>query len=257
MDRSPPQSPPQPPPEAASPDPATPPRVPGDDKDWTWVLERRCPECRFDAATVDPGDVAGLLRANARSWLSVLAGDEDRVRRRPSPDVWSALEYAAHVRDVHRLYLERLELMLEHDGPHYPNWDQDVTAVELFHRRYRLEIEGRVAEDSLERLRSQWIEEQLAKLGGLVRPLLHPRSHSSPPRRRGGVSADDGLTPTRRPARPSSGVGGPAGRENPAHRHRGDASPAPGGRPRAREGCRRARRAWWRRGPECCRNTRR
>lgn len=129
MDRSPPQSPPQPPPEAASPDPATPPRVPGDDKDWTWVLERRCPECRFDAATVDPGDVAGLLRANARSWLSVLAGDEDRVRRRPSPDVWSALEYAAHVRDVHRLYLERLELMLEHDGPHYPNWDQDETAV--------------------------------------------------------------------------------------------------------------------------------
>ena len=25
-----------------------------DDKDWTWVLERPCPECGFDAATVPP-----------------------------------------------------------------------------------------------------------------------------------------------------------------------------------------------------------
>ena len=31
--------------------------VPGeivpDDKDWTWVLERVCPECGFDARSID------------------------------------------------------------------------------------------------------------------------------------------------------------------------------------------------------------
>jgi len=43
--------------------------------------------------------------------------------------VWSPLEYGCHVRDVCRLYLERLELMLATDDPLYPNWDQDATAV--------------------------------------------------------------------------------------------------------------------------------
>ena len=27
--------------------------VPGDDKDWTWVLERACPECGLDAGSID------------------------------------------------------------------------------------------------------------------------------------------------------------------------------------------------------------
>jgi hypothetical protein len=33
------------------------------------------------------------------------------------------------VRDVYRLYLYRLDLMLHEDGPHFENWDQDVTAI--------------------------------------------------------------------------------------------------------------------------------
>ena len=61
--------------------------------------------------------------------MAVVLGDE-RVRRRPSDDVWSALEYGCHVRDVFRLYDERLALMLEQDDPRYPNWDQDQTAIE-------------------------------------------------------------------------------------------------------------------------------
>ena len=52
------------------------------------------------------------------------------VRRRPADDRWSPLEYACHVRDVCTLYHQRLDLMLQEDDPLYPNWDQDVTAVE-------------------------------------------------------------------------------------------------------------------------------
>ncbi len=44
--------------------------------------------------------------------------------------MWSPLEYACHVRDVHLLFAERVRLMLEQDGPTFDNWDQDVTAVE-------------------------------------------------------------------------------------------------------------------------------
>jgi hypothetical protein len=100
-----------------------------DDKDWTWVLERPCPECWFDASSVPPESVATLLRANAASWEGVLRQPADVVRRRPAGR-WSPLEYACHVRDVCALYRERLVLMLRHDDPLYPNWDQDVTAVE-------------------------------------------------------------------------------------------------------------------------------
>jgi DinB superfamily len=51
------------------------------------------------------------------------------ARHRPAPGKWSALEYGCHVRDVLRLYDRRLWLMLTQEGPQYPNWDQDATAV--------------------------------------------------------------------------------------------------------------------------------
>ena len=98
-----------------------------DDKDWTWVLERPCPECGFDASTLDPSAVADLVRSNASDWQRVLAGPD--VRRRPAPAVWSPLEYACHVRDVFRIFDHRLDRMLTEDGPHYANWDQDETAL--------------------------------------------------------------------------------------------------------------------------------
>jgi hypothetical protein len=43
--------------------------------------------------------------------------------------VWSPLEYACHVRDVFRLFGERLALTLDQDDPLFVNWDQDATAV--------------------------------------------------------------------------------------------------------------------------------
>ena len=56
--------------------------------------------------------------------------ERDDVRERPDDSTWSKLEYAAHVRDVFRIYLYRLGLMLAEDDPLFPNWDQDATAVE-------------------------------------------------------------------------------------------------------------------------------
>lgn len=113
-----------------------------DTKDWTWVLGERCPECDYDAQAIDHADVAGLLRANAASWPAVLARPD--VRARPDEQTWSPLEYAAHVRDVFRLYRERLRLMVTLDDPLYPNWDQDATAVA---ERYAEQDPARVADE--------------------------------------------------------------------------------------------------------------
>jgi DinB superfamily len=99
-----------------------------DAKDWTWVLDRTCPECSFDTRSFPRAAVPQLLRDNAAAWSALLAGPVD-LRRRPRPGVWSPLEYACHVRDVCRIYTYRLDLMLSQDDPTFPNWDQDATAV--------------------------------------------------------------------------------------------------------------------------------
>ena len=99
-----------------------------DTKDWTWVLERPCPECGFVSDTLQVGDLPGLLRETTATWSQALRSPE--VRERPEPSTWSTLEYAAHVRDVHRVFAERVGAMLAHDDPAFPNWDQDATAVE-------------------------------------------------------------------------------------------------------------------------------
>jgi hypothetical protein len=99
-----------------------------DTKDWTWVLRRPCPECGFDTQSFAVPEVPEMITANAAAWREVLTGPGD-LRRRPVPGKWSAVEYGCHVRDVFRLYGQRLELMLTADDPLFPNWDQDATAV--------------------------------------------------------------------------------------------------------------------------------
>lgn len=111
-----------------------------DSKDWTWVLQRPCPECRFSAADVDPSQLADRLRVNADHWQDVMRLPD--VRTRPRPAVWSPLEYGCHVRDVHRTMARRVSLMLDEDTPTFPNWDQDATAVA---ERYTEQDPARVA----------------------------------------------------------------------------------------------------------------
>ena len=111
-----------------------------DTKDWTWVLDKPCDECGFEAAAFTREQVGDMLRANASQWRSLLS--HPKVGERPSDDRWSALEYACHVRDGIRLYDERLRMMLEQDDPDYPNWDQDEASVD-----YANEDPARVADE--------------------------------------------------------------------------------------------------------------
>jgi hypothetical protein len=101
-----------------------------DTKDWTWVLERPCPECGFDSTSVATADVAAGIRAAADRWAAILTEPPDVLRRRAREDRWSPLEYACHVRDVFVLFDRRLGLMLADDDPTFANWDQDATALD-------------------------------------------------------------------------------------------------------------------------------
>ncbi|HEY0215256.1 MAG TPA: DinB family protein [Cellulomonas sp.] len=113
-----------------------------DAKDWTWVLQERCTECGFAGSDVDPRDVAGTIHDLVPRWRAAL--NRLDARRRPAPAVWSPLEYGAHVRDVHRVFAGRLDLMLDQDDPVFANWDQDATALA---ERYDRQDPGRVADE--------------------------------------------------------------------------------------------------------------
>jgi hypothetical protein len=69
------------------------------------------------------GDLVDACRAFAKRYRAPLTRflpNEDGpaiVRRRPAPEVWSALEYAAHTRDVLAFYRERVERALAEDRP--------------------------------------------------------------------------------------------------------------------------------------------
>jgi len=103
------------------------PAVVPDTKDWTWVLDRPCPECEFDANAVDRVAFGDVIRDNADFWVACLA--LPGAGERPEPAVWSPTEYACHVRDVHRVFADRVERMLAEDDPRFANWNQDETAV--------------------------------------------------------------------------------------------------------------------------------
>jgi hypothetical protein len=101
---------------------------PPDTKDWTWTLTRRCDQCGLSAGDVDPAQFAERAFVAAEEWVQILRSSP-AVAARPRPDVWSPLEYGAHVRDVYRLFDARLAQMLSEDTPTFANWNQDETAI--------------------------------------------------------------------------------------------------------------------------------
>lgn len=98
-----------------------------DTKDWTWVLERPCPDCGLDSREIAPDAVGPAVRSSIPRFVAALVSDG--VAERPDPATWSVLEYAAHVRDVFGVFDERLALMLGADSPSFPDWDQDAAAA--------------------------------------------------------------------------------------------------------------------------------
>ena len=96
-------------------------------RNWTFVLTTGCPECGFDAGGLTPAEAAARVRRALPGWASVLLRPDASTR--PAPDVWSPVEYAAHVRDLCRLLPARLATMLSFDDPEFANWDQDAAAA--------------------------------------------------------------------------------------------------------------------------------
>lgn len=85
-----------------------------------------CTACGFDGADYDDAALLASLRALGPAWRAVLAGAGAELRVRPAPAVWSALEYAAHSRDVTALHAFGVEEALTKKEPVLPEIAGDL-----------------------------------------------------------------------------------------------------------------------------------
>jgi hypothetical protein len=107
---------------------STAPRQPGD---WTFVLERPCDECGAEVSQIAVPQIADVLRASIEEWCQILVAqdaDPGQLMSRPSPSVWSPVEYALHVAEVMDLFQERIYRMLTEDDPRFENWEPEQAA---------------------------------------------------------------------------------------------------------------------------------
>jgi hypothetical protein len=66
---------------------------------------------------------------------------DDELRRRPSPDEWSALDVCCHLRDSAQEEGVRVRRLVEEDGPALEPYDQEARAIE---RNYQDDDPARV-----------------------------------------------------------------------------------------------------------------
>lgn len=95
---------------------------------------RGCPECGFDFDVAGTGDVGARVLAAARSIAEILVTtDDDIATRRPRPERWSAVEYAAHARDVMLIIRDRLVVGLVEKEPGFtPAYRDERVALGLY-----------------------------------------------------------------------------------------------------------------------------
>ena len=80
----------------------------------------RCPACGFDGGTFDERALLAAVEDLGPRWRALLATAGSELRERPEPGVWSALEYAAHSRDITALHVFGVEQALTLDEPSFP-----------------------------------------------------------------------------------------------------------------------------------------
>jgi hypothetical protein len=68
----------------------------------------------------DASALLAAIRALGPQWRELLDSAGPMLRQRPAPEVWSAIEYAAHTRDVTALHAFGVEQALTTDEPVFP-----------------------------------------------------------------------------------------------------------------------------------------
>jgi hypothetical protein len=90
------------------------------------IEHERCTACDFDGGRFENDALLGAMRDLGTRWRALLSTAGTELGRRPEPEVWSAIEYAAHSRDITALHAFGIEQALTVDEPRYPPIADDL-----------------------------------------------------------------------------------------------------------------------------------
>jgi MOSC domain-containing protein YiiM len=215
------------------------------------MISETCDQCHFDSDRYTIEDAAGTLGSLAPRWRRLTHGVERAVlARRPEPATWSAVEYAAHSRDVTALMAAALEAVLAQDRPRFrapaakhaapgdadPGLDLDAVLAELAGHADQLERRARqLPGDAWSRQAD--VDGEVIDAGWLLRHAVHDASHHLSDVGRGlhrlgagarsamgavvQLNSSDGGVPKRAVAAVDVTVGGVVGDRQAVRRHHG------------------------------------
>jgi hypothetical protein len=104
---------------------------------WQWARAQtdRCPQCGYHPAALERSALGSQLTESAEEWRTFLVhADDASLRTIPAPGIFSAVQYGAHVRDILRVYGDRILIMLEEDDPVFPQFNPDESAWDGYNR---------------------------------------------------------------------------------------------------------------------------
>ena len=125
---------------------------------WQWARAQtdECPQCGLHPGAMERACLGGQLIDLAGSWRAfLLSADDTSLRTNPAPGVFSPIQYGAHVRDIQRVYGDRILLMLREENPVFPQFNPDEEAWGAYNQLDR----GALADD---------IEAQARRLAGIL-----------------------------------------------------------------------------------------
>jgi DinB superfamily len=110
---------------------------------WQWARAQtdRCPQCGHHPAAMERDTLGAQLMESAQSWRNFLMeADDPYLRTAPAPGIFSPAQYGAHVRDILRVYGDRILIMLEEDDPVFPQFNPDEGTWDRYNRLGRKEL---------------------------------------------------------------------------------------------------------------------
>ena len=96
----------------------------------------RCAACGFDGSSFGDSSLLAGIGDLGRRWQILLTEAGPELRIQPRPGTWSAIEYAAHSRDITAIHVFGVEQALTEHEPVYPAIDADAlveTAAAEYH----------------------------------------------------------------------------------------------------------------------------